>query len=49
MADENNQCAHEGCVCATRDNEEFCSPQCEAADGQDVTEIKCDCGHPGCG
>jgi hypothetical protein len=48
MADENNKCAHEGCACAVRDDEEYCSPQCEAAAEQDVTEIACNCGHPGC-
>ena len=46
--DDNNKCAHEGCVCAVRDDEEYCSPQCEAAEEQDVTEIACNCGHPGC-
>ncbi len=49
MADDNdNKCAHDACRCAVGDDEEYCSPQCEAADEGDVTGIACDCGHPGC-
>lgn len=48
MADENNRCAHDGCACAVRDGEEYCSPQCEAAGEGEVTGIACDCGHAGC-
>lgn len=48
MAEEINKCAHEGCVCATRENEEYCSPQCEAAGETDTTEIVCECGHQAC-
>ncbi|MBS1793880.1 MAG: hypothetical protein JSS81_08495 [Acidobacteria bacterium] len=47
MAD-NDKCAHEGCVCAVGEDEEYCSPQCRAAGEEDVTGIACDCGHPGC-
>jgi len=49
MADENNKCAHESCSCTVGNDEKYCSPVCEAAGKQDVTEISCDCGHPGCG
>lgn len=48
MADENSRCGHEGCNCMVSGDEEFCSPHCEDADDQDITEIACDCGHPGC-
>lgn len=48
MADENNKCGHSACVCMVGDDKEYCSPQCETAGNQDVTEIGCDCGHPGC-
>jgi hypothetical protein len=27
---------------------EYCSDHCEDAADQDLTEINCDCGHPGC-
>lgn len=49
MADEVNKCEHDGCTCPVRDDEEYCSPQCEAADEGDVTGIVCECGHSGCG
>lgn len=49
MADENNTCGHEGCGCAVSGDDEFCSQHCEEAADQDMTEIMCDCGHPGCG
>ena len=48
MADENNKCGHENCSCAVSGDEEYCSAQCESAAEQDVTAIKCDCGHSGC-
>lgn len=46
---EPNKCAHPLCECLVSDDSEFgnfCSAQCETA--KDVTELKCDCGHPGC-
>ena len=50
MADrDDNKCGHEMCVCAvTGDDTEYCSDHCEDAADQDLTEINCDCGHPGC-
>lgn len=48
MADENNRCGHEMCGCAVGEDEEYCSPQCEAAGEEDMTDIACNCGHPGC-
>lgn len=45
---ENNKCAHEACVCMVMDDDKYCSEFCASAGDQDITEIKCDCGHPGC-
>jgi hypothetical protein len=45
-----NKCAHASCKCLVpKDGPhgKFCSVQCATA--KDVTELKCDCGHPGCG
>lgn len=47
MADV-NKCAHDFCNCAVQEDAEYCSPQCETAAEQDMTGIKCDCGHAGC-
>jgi len=47
MADD-NKCAHDLCQCARRENSKYCSQFCEEADAQDLTEIKCGCGHTGC-
>lgn len=49
MAENNKKCAHAGCLCLTTGDAEYCSPHCEDAEDQDLTEISCDCGHPGCG
>jgi hypothetical protein len=53
MADNNitdhNKCAHDGCNCSVSGDGpfgKFCSQHCEQAG--DITELKCDCGHPGC-
>lgn len=46
---ETNKCAHEGCKCNVPDNGQFgkyCSAHCQNA--KDLTELRCDCGHPGC-
>jgi hypothetical protein len=48
MADEGKRCGHDGCLCATTGDSEYCSPYCEDAADQNLTEIRCDCGHPGC-
>lgn len=47
MADE-NKCAHKLCVCAKAGNSDYCSDHCKDAVDQDLTEIRCDCGHAGC-
>ena len=47
MAD-NNKCAHDMCVCVVADDQDYCSHHCADADEQDLVEIKCECGHPGC-
>ena len=49
MADDDNRCGHEGCMCAVSGEQEYCSDHCRNADDQDITEISCDCGHSGCG
>ncbi|MDP2319896.1 MAG: hypothetical protein Q8O42_11240 [Acidobacteriota bacterium] len=46
---EPNKCAHPACKCLVPDNGahgKYCSAHCEMA--KDVSELKCDCGHPGC-
>ena len=48
MADNDNRCAHKGCMCATAEDSDYCGPNCEAAEDQDIVEIACDCGHSGC-
>ena len=48
MADE-GKCGYEMCRCGVSGDAEYCSDHCRDAAGQDITEIMCDCGHPGCG
>ncbi len=49
MADDNdNKCAHEMCNCMVTGDDDYCSEHCEDAEDQDMDEISCDCGHPGC-
>ena len=48
MADE-GKCGHEMCGCSVSGDAEYCSDHCRDAEGQDMTEISCDCGHAGCG
>ncbi len=48
MADD-NKCGHEICTCRADGDTGYCSAQCKMAADQDLTELKCDCGHPGCG
>ena len=50
MANErDNQCAHEGCSCAVREGQSYCSAYCERAETQRAEEGgSCDCGHPDC-
>jgi hypothetical protein len=48
MNDNDNKCAHEMCDCMVNDDADYCSDHCEKADDQDITEIKCDCGHSAC-
>lgn len=45
---ENHKCNRDICVCEVADDQEFCSEICEESDDQDLTEIKCDCGHNCC-
>lgn len=48
MADENNTCGHDICSCPVSGDQEYCSDHCRETERQDMTEIACDCGHPGC-
>jgi len=46
---KSEKCAHPSCVCMVGEHGEFgayCSAHCRAA--KDVSEIRCECGHPGC-
>jgi hypothetical protein len=45
------KCAYQLCTCeVTGDGPwgKYCSPLCEEAGDGDVTELLCDCKHPGC-
>lgn len=46
---ETEKCEHELCNCVVVEDDEYCSPQCESMAEQDLTEMKCDCGHATCG
>ena len=50
MADTRDDkiCANEVCNCVVTDETKYCSPACDAAVESGITEIICDCGHPGC-
>ena len=48
MTDDNKKCAHKMCRCMTSGDSQYCSQHCEDTADQDLTEISCDCGHPGC-
>jgi hypothetical protein len=47
MPDENT-CGHDACNCPSSDSG-YCSDHCKNAHEQDIVEIRCDCGCPGCG
>jgi len=47
--DDVNKCAHPACKCTVpKDGPHgnYCSVHCATA--KSVSELKCDCGHPGC-
>jgi len=44
--DTSTKCAHPECGCAPDDSSKYCSDSCKEA--ADLTEIACQCGHPGC-
>jgi hypothetical protein len=48
MAD-NTGCKHQLCNCPATGDSDYCSDHCRDIADQDITEIRCDCGHPGCG
>ena len=44
-----DKCAHPACTCTVPKDAPFgkyCSEHCQVA--KDLTEIRCECGHPGC-
>jgi hypothetical protein len=41
-------CGHDMCNCDAVDDTSYCGDHCREADSQDMTEIKCDCGHSAC-
>lgn len=45
MADT-KKCKHSSCSCTVTGGKDYCSTVCEDSEG--VTEIACECGHPGC-
>jgi hypothetical protein len=46
--EDNNKCGHAGCSCTVKGDDKYCSAICESAEGADVQEIVCECGHSGC-
>jgi hypothetical protein len=47
---EKTKCAHPPCSCSVKEDSahgKYCSAHCEQA-GDAVTEVFCECHHPGC-
>ena len=42
----NEKCAHPACNCPAPQGEKYCSNYCH--DMRQLTELACNCGHPGC-
>lgn len=40
------KCAHPACSCQGQAESKYCGTKCEMA--KDVTELACQCSHPGC-
>jgi hypothetical protein len=40
------KCAHPACSCVPAENHTYCSQVCQ--DAKNVTELVCQCDHPGC-
>ena len=47
VADE-KVCKHDLCNCRVKGNDDYCSAYCEGAGEADITDLACECGHPGC-
>jgi hypothetical protein len=41
-----DKCAHPACNCPAPKGEKYCGAYCH--DAGDLTELSCNCGHPGC-
>lgn len=48
MAEDVEKCEHGACKCASDEDSDYCSAYCEGAGESDITELKCECGHPAC-
>ena len=42
------KCSHKLCTCIVRENQEYCSPSCSAADDVEKNELQCASGHQLC-
>jgi hypothetical protein len=42
------KCAHNGCQCTAAPDSKYCSTFCSDSAAQDLTTLKCDCGHAAC-
>jgi len=40
------KCAHPACGCQVPEGQKYCSTKCESA--KKMTELMCQCDHPGC-
>jgi metallothionein len=43
---EIKRCAHPACSCVPPEGEAYCSTNCQ--DAKDLSELACQCDHPGC-
>ncbi len=42
------RCENLSCVCDATAEAPTCSPYCASSEGRDVSNIRCECGHPVC-
>ncbi|RYD16037.1 MAG: hypothetical protein EOP90_04340 [Lysobacteraceae bacterium] len=48
MQDRRSKCAHRACLCLVAEGQDWCSGECEEAQGQDGDAAVCECGHADC-
>jgi hypothetical protein len=46
--EDSRKCACDMCNCQATEGTNYCSDHCRDVAEQDITEIRCDCGHSGC-